>query len=206
MTLSAWLGLLAAGVLVSIAPGPGAAISISSGMRYGFRAAFVAILGLQVAILIHLSIVALGLGALLAASEVAFAAVKFCGAAYLVWLGVQKWRAPAVPLDGEAGRVRAGGFFLQGVAVNLTNPKAIVFIAALVPHFIDTGAPQAPQYLLIALTLCVVDVAVMSTYALAAERLGRWFSDPAALRVQNRLFGSIFVGAGVALAGATPSP
>ena len=52
----------------------------------------------------------------------------------------------------------------------------------------------------------MVDVAVMSTYALAAERLGRWFSDPAALRVQNRLFGSIFVGAGVALAGATPSP
>lgn len=205
MTLSAWLGLLAAGVVVSVAPGPGAAISISSGMRYGFRAAFVAILGLQVAIAIHLCIVALGLGALLAASDTAYSAVKFCGAAYLVWLGIQKWRSPAVPLgDGDA-RLPAKGFLLQGVAVNLTNPKAIIFIAALVPHFVDTAAPQVPQYLLVAMTLSVVDVAVMSAYALAAERLGRWFTDPAAVRVQNRLFGSIFVGAGVVLASASPT-
>ena len=106
MTLAVWLGFLLAAILIAVTPGPGAVISMSTGMRHGYLAALTAILGLQAAILLHLMIVALGLGALLAASETAFALVKFVGAAYLVWLGIQKWRAAPVPVDVNAPPVR----------------------------------------------------------------------------------------------------
>ena len=88
MSLAVWLGFFVAAILISVTPGPGAVISMSTGMRHGYRAALAAILGLQAAILLHLLIVALGLGALLATSEAAFVVVKFLGAAYLVWLGI----------------------------------------------------------------------------------------------------------------------
>jgi homoserine/homoserine lactone efflux protein len=200
VTLTVWLGFLAASILIAVTPGPGAVISMSTGMRHGYWSALTAILGLQTAILAHLLIVALGLGAVLAASETAFLLVKFFGAAYLVWLGVQKWRAPAVPVDAEVPMVRRRGLFLQGVLVNLTNPKAIIFIAALVPQFVNPMQAQVPQYLLIAATLCLTDLAVMSGYALAAVHLGRWLHDPVAIRLQNRFFGGLFVSAGALLA------
>lgn len=202
MTLAVWLGFLLAAILIAVTPGPGAVISMSTGMRHGYWAALTAILGLQAAILLHLLIVALGLGALLAASETAFALVKFIGAAYLVWLGIQRWRAPPLPAGAtpDASPVLSKSLFLQGLMVNLTNPKAIVFIGALVPQFVDPVKAQVGQYLLIAMTLCLTDMFVMSCYALAASRLGGWMRDPAAIRSQNRLFGGLFISAGAILA------
>lgn len=200
MTIAVWLGFLAAAILIAVTPGPGAVVSMSTGMRHGYWAALTAILGLQTAILIHLLIVALGLGAVLAASEAVFLLVKIIGAAYLVLLGIQKWRAPAIPLEANPLAVRSRGLYLQGVLVNLTNPKAIIFIAALVPQFVDPAQAQLPQYLIIAATLCLTDLSVMSVYALAAVHLGRWLSDPVAIRRQNRIFGGLFVSAGVMLA------
>ena len=200
MSLTVWLGFLVAAILIAVTPGPGMAASVSTGLRHGYRSALTLILGLQTAFAIHLAIVAVGFGTLLATSETAFNLVKFCGAAYLVWLGVQKWRErpAAIDLRVEPGGRR--GLFLQGLLVNLSNPKAIVFIAALVPQFVDPAAAQAPQYLLIALTLCLVDILTMSACALAASRLGRWLHDPHAMQLQNRLFGGVFVAAGTALA------
>lgn len=200
MSLHVWLGFLLAAILIAVTPGPGAVASMSTGMRHGYWSALALILGLQTAILLHLSIVAIGLGALLAASETAFGLVKLVGAAYLVWLGVQKWRAP--PLS-ELAPLPAGqrkSLFLQGLLVNLTNPKAIVFIGALVPSFIDGSVALLPQYLVIALTLCLTDLLVMSAYALAAARLGERLLDPGSVRSQNRLFGGLFVTAGALLA------
>ncbi len=205
MTLAVWLAFLLASLLIAITPGPGAVISMSTGIRHGYWSALSVIAGLQAAILIHLSIVGLGLGAVLAASELAFSLVKFVGAAYLVWLGIQKWRAPAIPVDTGLAPVRRQGLFLQGLLVNLTNPKAVIFIGALVPQFVNPGAPTLPQYSLIAATLCLTDILVMSVYALAAVRLGRWLHDPLAIRLQNRLFGGLFVSAGALLAGSSRS-
>ena len=199
MSLNVWLGFLLASVLIAITPGPGAVISMSSGMRYGYLAALRAILGLQTAILAHLFVVAIGLGALLAASETAFSIMKFGGAAYLVWLGIQKWRTPPAFLEAENSSAPLKNLYVQGVLVNLTNPKAVVFIVALVPHFIDIAQPQFPQYLIIALTLCVTDILVMSIYALAASRIARLLRDPRAMQKQNRVFGGLFVLAGAAL-------
>lgn len=200
MTLATWLGFLVAAIVIAVSPGPGAVASMSSGARHGYWPTLTLILGLQCALLLQLAIVALGLGALLAASETAFGVLKLLGAAYLVWLGIQKWRSPPVAPDAGLPLPVRRGLFLQGLLVNLTNPKALVFIVALVPPFIDSAAAQLPQYLLIAATLCATDIIVMSGYALAAARLGRWLHDPRALRTQNRFFGGLFVCAGTALA------
>ena len=203
MSWTMWLAFLAAALVIAVSPGPGAVLSMSTGLRYGYAAALRAIAGLQIALLLQLCVVALGLGAVLATSEAAFAVVKFAGAAYLIWLGVQKWRSPPEPIggDGEGLRVQSRRqLYAQGILVNLTNPKAIVFIAALVPQFIVPDRPQWPQFAIIGATMCGVDTIVMSGYALLATRLRRWLRNPRAMKAQNRFFGGIFVGAGALLA------
>lgn len=200
MTLATWLGFLLAAILIAVTPGPGAAISMSTGLRHGYRAALSAILGLQTALLLQILVVALGLGALLATSETAFAVTRFLGAAYLVWLGIKKWREPLHPAAADLPPRGRRGLYLQGLLVNLSNPKAIVFIAALVPQFVDPLSSLVIQYAEIATTLCLTDLVVMSGYALAAAHLGRWAHDERLLRAQNRFFGGIFVSAGLLLA------
>lgn len=90
--------------------------------------------------------------------------------------------------------------FVQGLLVNLTNPKAIVFIGALVPQFIDPAQSVAAQYAVIAATLCATDVIVMSGYAVLALQMGRWLGEARHVRWQNRIFGAVFVTAGSMLA------
>ncbi len=200
MALSLWLGFFAATILIAISPGPGAVASMSTGLRYGYWPALRVILGLQAALLLQLLVVALGLGALLDSSELAFEAVKLSGAAYLIWLGIQKWRAEPHEVDESGFAMVPNGLFWQGLLVNLSNPKAIVFIAALVPQFVDPVSAQWPQFLVIALTMFSVDVLVMSAYALLATRLRFWLHDLSALKMLNRFFGAVFVGAGALLA------
>ena len=137
MTLETWLAFFVASWLISLSPGAGAISCMAAGMRFGFRRALWNILGLQLGILLVLVIVAAGLGALLAASTYAFEAVKWFGAAYLVWLGIQQWRAPAVPIDEAAAESALGGspreLVLRGFLVNATNPKGIIFMLAVLP-------------------------------------------------------------------------
>ena len=205
MSLHLWLGFLLAAVLIAISPGPGAAVSMSTGLRYGYGAALRVIFGLQCALATQLLIVAVGLGALLNTSEQAFNIVKFVGAAYLIWLGIQKWRASPDEVDETKALSKPNRLFMEGLLVNLTNPKAIVFIAALTPQFIDPTRSQWPQFLIIGLTMCSVDTVVMSCYALLATRLRRWLHDPRSLKAQNRFFGGVFVGAGALLAASSRS-
>ena len=203
MSWTMWLAFLAAALVIAVSPGPGAVLSMSTGLRYGYAAALRAIAGLQIALLLQLCVVALGLGAVLATSEAAFAVVKFAGAAYLIWLGVHKWRSPPEPIggDGEGLRVQSRRqLFAQGILVILTNPTAIVFIAALVPQFIVPDRPQWPQFAIIGATMVAVDMMVMSCYALLATRFRPLLRNPRLLRLQNRIFGGLFVGAGAMLA------
>jgi homoserine/homoserine lactone efflux protein len=200
MPLSTWLAFLLAAVLIAVSPGPGAATSMSVGLRHGYWVALRAIGGLQAALLIQLGIVFAGLGALLMASTTAFEIMKFVGAGYLVWLGIQKWRDVPHALDDTSATERPNGLFVQGLLVNLTNPKAIVFMAALTPQFIDPARSQWLQFLILSATMCGVDTLVMSGYALLASRLRRWLHDLRAMKAQNRFFGGVFVGAGFLLA------
>jgi homoserine/homoserine lactone efflux protein len=203
MPLSTWLGFFVASWLISLSPGAGAISCMAAGMRYGYVRGLWNIAGLQIGVLFVLGIVAVGLGAVLAASTVAFTTIKWLGVAYLVWLGVQQWRAPARPLAG-ASTERQGGsrrdLVLKGFLVNATNPKAIVFMLAVLPQFIDPAKPQLPQYAACAATLAFTDVVVMSAYTGLASRVLAALREPHHVRIVNRTFGALFVAAGALLA------
>jgi homoserine/homoserine lactone efflux protein len=204
MTLETWLAFFVASWLISLSPGAGAISCMAAGMRFGFRRALWNILGLQLGILLVLVIVAAGLGALLAASTYAFEAVKWFGAAYLVWLGIQQWRAPAVPIDEAAAESALGGspreLVLRGFLVNATNPKGIIFMLAVLPQFIDPTRPQFVQYAICAATLFFTDLVVMAGYTGLASRVLAALRAPSHIRWVNRAFGSLFVAAGAVLA------
>jgi homoserine/homoserine lactone efflux protein len=204
MTLATWLTFFVASWLISLSPGAGAISCMAAGMRYGYRRAFWNIIGLQLGILLTMVVVAVGLGAILAASALAFTAVKWLGALYLVWLGIQQWRAPASAVDaGDARRALAGTprqIVLRGFLINATNPKAVLFMLAVLPQFIDPSAPQLPQYAICATTLFFTDLVVMSAYTAFAAKVLRALREPHHVRWINRAFGGLFIAAGALLA------
>ena len=202
MDLGVWITYLLATIVLSLSPGPGAFSAISSGLHHGFRLGVWNGIGMQLANLVLMAVVALGLGAILLASETLFEAVKWIGVAYLVYLGIVTWRAPARGFeeDRDDHETTARGIFMRGFWVNITNPKGIIFCAAILPQFVDPARPQFTQYAVLALTTFVVDIAIMSAYtAAAAQALGA-MRDPAKLRWVNRGLGGAFIAAGVALA------
>jgi homoserine/homoserine lactone efflux protein len=202
MSVSTWLAFFVASWLISLSPGAGAISCMTAGMRYGYVRGLWNIVGLQLGILFILSIVAVGLGAVLAASSVAFTVIKWLGVAYLVWLGVEQWRAPARPLaaPGAASRSSRRDLVLKGFLVNATNPKGIVFMLAVLPQFIDPARPQLAQYAICAATLAFTDLVVMSGYTGLASKVLAALREPHHIRAVNRTFGGLFVAAGALLA------
>ena len=197
MAFRVWLTFFIANLLLSLSPGPGALAAVNAGASHGARAGWKLVMGLQVALLIELSIVALGAGVLLTASATAFAVLRWVGALYLIWLGVRQlllaWRPPAEPEQDARPVYARHELFWRGVLVNLTNPKSHVFMAALLPQFISPVEPLLPQYLTIAATMCGIDTLVMGGYALLASRLSVWLHEPHLVRWRNGLFGVAFI-------------
>lgn len=203
MELSTWLAFFAAAWAISISPGPGALAAMSAGLNHGFRRGYATTLGLVLGIWSQLLVVGVGLGALLATSAAAFTAVKWLGVAYLVWLGLQQWRAPARPLadlQADAGAVTARTLVLRGWMINAVNPKGTVFLLAVVPQFMDLQQPLLAQYAVIALTLGFTDMVVMAGYTALAARMLAGLKSAAHMRLLNRVFGGLFVAAGAFLA------
>ena len=201
MTLTVWLTFLVAAVFISISPGAGAVNSMSSGLRYGVRKSLPTIAGQQFGYGAQIVLVGAGLGAIVASSNTALAVIKWIGVVYLIWLGIQKWREPPI----EASRADLSAFsprqqFWNGALVNLTNPKATIFLIALFPQFLVAGAPHGPQMATMGATLIFVDILVMVGYAILASQLFRFMTTPARQRQMNRVFGGLFVTAAVALA------
>jgi len=203
MELSTWLTFFAASWAISISPGPGAIASMSAGLNHGFKYGYVTIFGLVLGIWTQLAIVGVGLGALMATSNTAFVVVKWLGVGYLVWLGIQQWRAPARPMvaasdSGEVVTQRS--LILKAWMINVVNPKGTVFLLAVVPQFISTAQPLLPQYLIIGATLAFTDMVVMAGYTALASRVLGALKQPSHIRAMNRVFGSLFVLAGSLLA------
>lgn len=202
MAWSTWLAFFAASWAISISPGAGAVAAMSSGLNHGFRRGYITTLGLVLGIWAQLVVVGVGLGALVAASSTAFLVVKWCGVAYLVWLGVQQWRSPARPLAAaeERTHVPARALVLRGIAINAVNPKGTVFLLAVVPQFLNLAEPLWQQYLVIGLTLGFTDLVVMAGYTALASRVLRALKSTSHMRALNRVFGTLFVTAGGLLA------
>jgi homoserine/homoserine lactone efflux protein len=203
MELSTWLAFFAACWAISLSPGAGAVAAMSSGLNHGFRRGYFTTFGLVLGIWTQVLVVGVGLGAVVAASSTAFLVIKWLGVAYLVWLGIQQWRAPAVPMVARAedgALVTRRSMILRAWMINAVNPKGTVFLLAVVPQFMTLSHPLVPQYLIIAATLAFTDLVVMAGYtALAAKVLGA-LKSPYHIRAMNRVFGSFFVVAGTLLA------
>ncbi|MCL6406088.1 homoserine/homoserine lactone efflux protein [Dickeya dadantii] len=201
MTQDWWLTYLVTTLILSLSPGSGAINTMSTSISHGYRGAIASIAGLQLGLTIHIVLVGIGLGALLSQSVLAFDMLKWLGAAYLIWLGIQQWRsAGSLDLQTLANSMPRRRLFKRAILVNLTNPKSIVFLAALFPQFIIPHQPQAMQYLVLGVTTVVVDIIVMIGYATLAQRIALWLKGPRQLKQLNRTFGSLFILVGALLA------
>lgn len=129
MSYQLWLGFMVACWVISVSPGAGAIASMSSGLNYGFRRGYWNALGLQLALLVQIGIVAAGAGVLFATSPWAFLAIKWFGVGYLLYLAYLQWRAPvqSIQIQQEQPTKSAAKLVLSGFLVNMSNPKAIVF-------------------------------------------------------------------------------
>lgn len=203
MTIEWWLTYLLTTSILSLSPGSGAINTMSTGISHGYRGAIASISGLQVGLAAHIVLVGIGLGALFSQSLMAFEILKWAGAAYLVWLGIQQWRSSGgLDLQTVANAMPRRRLFKRAVLVNLTNPKSIVFLAALFPQFIIPHQPQAVQYLVLGTTTVVVDILVMTGYATLATHIAGWIKGPKQMTLLNRIFGGMFMAVGALLASA----
>jgi homoserine/homoserine lactone efflux protein len=196
MSLETWIAFFVACWIISLSPGAGAVASMASGLQYGFRHGYWNAIGLQLALLLQIAIVATGVGALLATSALAFNLIKAFGVAYLVYLGWRQWHAAPAALS-EANLPHPprkwSALVLSGFLVNASNPKAIIFILAVLPQFLDLQQPQLPQYLLMALTMIAVDLLVMAGYTGLAAKVLRVLRSEQQQRLLNRTFGALFM-------------
>ncbi|CAN5219644.1 LysE family transporter [soil metagenome] len=203
MQFSTWLAFFAASWAISLSPGAGAIAAMSAGLNHGFRRGYFTTFGLILGILTQILVVGAGLGALIAASSLGFAIVKWLGVGYLVYLGIQQWRAPATPMvaaDADARTVTRRQLVLRGWAINAVNPKGTVFLLAVVPQFLDLHSSLVPQYGVIAVTLSFTDLVVMAGYTALAARVLSALRSGKQVLIMNRTFGSLFIAAGALLA------
>jgi threonine/homoserine/homoserine lactone efflux protein len=196
----ATLLLFCAVALVAIAtPGPTVLLALTNGSHYGVQRALPGMLGAVLSDFVLVGAVALGLGALLAASELAFSVLKWVGAAYLAWLGLRLVRSKGgldLPTDMNGTSQSSRSIFAKSFLVAATNPKGYLFCSALLPQFIDPLAAQTPQYLTIAVVFAGLDFMVMLGYAFIGARAIRLLKATA-VRWIDRICG----GALLALAG-----
>jgi threonine/homoserine/homoserine lactone efflux protein len=197
MTLQLWLAFVAAATAMLVIPGPTILLVLGQSLGGGRRSTLPLVAGVAAGDLLAMTLSLAGLGALLAASALAFTVLKWCGAAYLVWLGVRMWRAPVEGAPAPLPPRRAG---LQAFLVTATNPKGIAFFVAFVPQFLDLTRPFLPQAAVLVATFVTLGAANALGYALLAGRLSGAIRRPGTRRVLNRTGGSLLIGAGFATA------
>lgn len=203
MTMANWWLYVTAVFFISATPGPNMLHVMSRSISVGPRRALATMAGCMSAILLCLLASAAGLGAVLKAYPHLFDFLRYAGAAYLIWLGIKAWRAPvteagdvATPRQADLPPSRLYG---AGLLTGLSNPKLIVFAAALFPQFINARAPFVPQLAILVVTFVVIEAFWYGVYALGGLRLARWLEPANRQKLFNRLTGGLFAAFGGAL-------
>jgi threonine/homoserine/homoserine lactone efflux protein len=196
MTLSTWLLYVAAVLVLTVTPGPSVLMCISTSVQHGPRRALVASLGSTSSIACIMLLSMLGLGTVLAASELLFTALKWLGAGYLAYLGVtslfSKTSTIAVA-EAQSSQVSARALFGRGILVGASNPKALLFFGALFPQFIDQSAPHGLQFLVLGVTFIFFELFWLSIYAVTAAKARHWLQKPRRALLFNRVTGAVFL-------------
>lgn len=194
MSFQVWFAFMLACWVISLSPGAGAIASMSSGLNYGFKHGYWNAIGLQLALIIQIMIVATGVGVLFATTPWAFQVVKWFGVIYLLYLAYVQWTAPAQNIDIQTEQKNTPALVLvfKGFIVNMSNPKAIVFLLAVLPQFLDLNQPQWIQYVIMAITMVVIDLMVMAAYTGLASKILRLLRSPRQQKYLNRSFAVMF--------------
>lgn len=204
MTLQTWWLYVTAVFLISATPGPNMLHVMVQSIHHGARRSIASMAGLMTANLVCLLASAAGLGALLKASPMLFDVLRYAGVGYLVWLGIKAWRAPVASSDPDAEKPAPPSLtamFGAGLGTGFSNPKLIVFAAALFPQFIDTAAPFAPQLAILVLSFTAIEAFWFGMYAIGGRSLAAWLAPASRRRLFNRVTGTIFIAFGAALLG-----
>ena len=194
------LAFLPVSILLNVTPGPDMLFCLGQGLRAGPRPAIAASLGVGLGVLVHVAAAGVGLAALVAAWPGLFAAIRWAGIVYLLWVA---WRTLSTPLESAPARpIRPRRAFADGLAVNLLNPKVALFVLALVPQFVDpAGAPVLAQFLLFGAVMSVGGILVNGAVGLSAGGIGRRLArSPTAERTLRWATATLFFGLAVRLA------
>lgn len=194
------LAFLPVSLLLNVTPGPDMLFCLGQGLRGGPRPALAASFGIGLGGLIHVAAAGIGLAALVAAWPGLFAAIRWVGVGYLVWVA---WRTVRTPLESAPARpIRPRRAFADGLAVNLLNPKVALFVLALVPQFVDpAGAPVLAQFLFLGVIMSVGGIVMNGAVGLSAGGIGRRLArSPAAERALRWTTATLFFGLAVRLA------
>jgi len=194
-----YLAFVAATVVLILIPGPNVTLLVATSVTYGPKRALATLAGTSGAIALQLMVVALGMTSLIPVLAEGFAWLRWIGVAYLIYLGVQQWRAAPVALADVDARGQQA-LFWQGALVSATNPKTLLFYAAFLPQFIDPGAPVGAQMALLCVTFLVIATVLDGGYVLLAGRLRGWLRDRRRAQLRNRLTGSLLIATGLGLA------
>ncbi|WP_380872643.1 amino acid transporter [Sphingomonas sp. DBB INV C78] len=208
MTLHTWWLFFVAVFLLCGTPGPNMLHVMTRSVRFGLKRSLIAMAGCLSGLITLLIASAAGLAALLIASPRLFDALRYAGVAYLIWLGIKAWRDREAPIDVGRDTLTAGlsaaQLFRGGFLISISNPKALIFIAAFLPQFINRAAPEAPQFAILVATFAAAEMFWYAVYALGGQKLARLLVRPGLGRAFNKLTGGIFIGFGLALLGSRP--
>lgn len=197
--LGLYLAFAGAVTLLMVMPGPNVALIVANAMAYGPRYGLVTVAGTSAAIIVQLALTALGLTELLGTLGAWFEWIRWAGVAYLVYLGVNAWRAPVVDLTRTMPEPKSyRAIFSRGLLVSLSNPKTLFFYGAFFPQFLDPAAAILPQVLLLSVTFLVLAIFIDGSWALLAGKAR--FLLGAHGRLRNRITGTLMLGAGLGLA------
>jgi len=199
MALHTWLIYFAAALGLSLSPGPNGLLALTHGALHGRRMTLWTIFGGSFGFVAVIALSMFGIGALLQTSLVWLTVLKWLGGAYLVWLGIQVWRAPALGVELMALSSERGGWslFRQGALSAMTNPKGILFFAAFLPQFIDPARSLVMQFLIMACTFAGIEVVTEFLIASTAHRIRPWLERSG--KRFNQACGGIFIAIGAAL-------
>lgn len=186
--------------IVSASPGPVMLSCMADAGRFGFTKSLFTMLGASLGNLVLMLLSALGLGLLVEQAEWVFHSIKWLGAAYLVYLGVDLFRAPPYNWQEGPSPIRSSRLLWKSLLVAITNPKGLIYFGALFPQFIDIQQSMPPQFALLTVIFLATDLLWMVIYALGGSAIMRWLKSPRHQRWFNRMSGVALIAAGVALA------
>jgi threonine/homoserine/homoserine lactone efflux protein len=203
MTWQIWSAFVVIETALCLTPGPAVLLVLSQALTRGTAKTIWSIVGILAANTTYFILSATGIGAILLASYDLFFAIKWLGAAYLVWLGISAFLGKSKTLsvrEGAAASAPGRRLFLNGFILQMSNPKALLFFTALLPQFIDPRSAVVPQVAILAITSVVIEFVVQLFYAVLAGRAAVLASQPRYARIADRVSGSLLIGAGIGMA------